>query len=197
MFGFDDRTRALLTGIRRAGSIAAAARAVGLDASNARRHLQLAQERAGARLVEARRGGRGGQNARLTRAALVWLGEGKLRGVAKEYDGEAGTTPIEVGRQTLHAAGRIPEGPVSLAVDPTSVVLARAAPDGTSARNHVRMTVERVRALSEGTYEVALRAGALALCAHVTRGARRELRLKEGSRVVASVKAVAVTASPV
>lgn len=192
MFGFDDRTRALLAAIRRAGNVAAAARALGLDPSNARRHLRTAEARAGARLVQARHGGRGGRNARLTPAALAWLGERRARGVALAYDEEEGVTPVSIGKRTLFAAGRHPEGPVVVAVDPAAVSLSRAPPGGTSVRNHLRVVVERIVPISEGTYEVRLVAGALRLRAHVTRGAMRDLRLREGSRVVAGVKATAV-----
>ena len=197
MFAFDDRTRALLTAIRRAGSIAAAARALGMDASNARRHLATAAERAGAPLVAARRGGADRGRASLTPNGVRLLGvsHGRLVGVAQAYDARAGVTPVRCGGRTLYAAGRIPEGPVELRIPPEHVVLARAAPDS-SARNALPAQVMTVTASEEGIYVIELQAGALRLASRVTRAARRELRLRPGSRVVAMLKATSLDIIP-
>lgn len=195
MHGFDDRTRALLEGIARTGSVAAAARLVGMDPSNARRHLRTAEARAGAALVQARRGGAARGAAWLTRAGRARLGPGaRLTGRALAFEPDAGTTPVLVGRRVLHVAGRVREGPVELRVRPEDVLLARRWTE-TSARNALRGSVASVRPAAEGTFLVDVAAGALRVQALVTRGALRELRLKEGSRVVAAVKATALRAT--
>ncbi|MEA3200118.1 MAG: hypothetical protein QOE90_1546 [Thermoplasmata archaeon] len=196
MFGFEARTRALLDAVRRHGNVAAAARSLGVDASNARRHLRTAGNRAGARLVVARRGGRGGRNARLTPAGLRLARAGALVGTAQAYDPEEGVTPVRVGARTLAVAGRLAPGPVELRVPPESVTLERpgARVAATSARNRVPAHVEALQRDGEGTWRVKLRAGSLALEARVVQGSVRDLRLRPGTRVVAVVKAVAVEA---
>lgn len=193
MFGFDDRTRALLVALARVGNVAAAAHAVGMDASNARRHLALASSRAGAPLVASRRGGSDGRNSTLTASGRRLLGARGLRGVALAYDREAGVTPVRVGRRVVLAAGRHGSGPVELDVPPESVALRRPGPSpGGSVRNEIPMRVEGLHEAAEGTWTVDLSSGSLRLRALVTRGAARELRLRKGSRVVAAIKAVAV-----
>lgn len=197
MLGFEDRTRAILFALWREGNVAAAARAVGLDASNARRHLRTAERRAGVRLVEARRGGRGGRNARLTGAGRAWLRLGALSGVVGEYDEAEGVTPVRVGRRVLHVAGRRPPGPAEVRVPAAAVALERPGARGEgSPRNRIPMRVDRIVAEGEGTFRVALVAGALRLESLVVRGAVRDLRLRRGSRVVAIVKAVAIEVAP-
>lgn len=198
MFGFEDRTRALLAAIWRHGSISAAAHGLGMDTSNARRHLRTAESRLGETLVASRRGGRDGRNTALTPAAKRLLRLDTLRGVARAYDEEAGTTPVHVGRRVLLAAGRHPEGPVEVHIPPESVTLRRAGPRRpSSARNEIPVRVEAVRPEGEGTYRLTLGAGELRLEALVVRGAMRDLRVREGSRLVAVVKAVAVRLQPV
>jgi molybdate transport repressor ModE-like protein/molybdopterin-binding protein len=195
MFGFDDRTRALLRAVWREGNIAAAARSVGLDPANAHRHLRTAERRHGVSLVDARHGGRGGRNARLTRQAKRLLDLRMLRGIAGAFDATEGVTPVRIGARTLAVAGRLTPGPVALRVPPESVILERAsAKDAASPRNRVPMRVDAIRERDEGTFVVALVAGALRLDSLVVRGAVRDLRLRPGSRVVAVIKAVAIEA---
>lgn len=196
MFGFDDRTRALLSAVAREGNVAAAARSLGLDPSNANRHLRTAARRAGRPLVVARRGGKDGRNARLTPDARRLVDLAGLRGDALEYDAERGVTPVRVGARELAVAGRVPRGPVALRIPPEAVVLERAPVAGAaSPRNRIPMRVASIAERGEGTYLVRLVAGALAFESLVVRGALRELRLRRGSRVFAVVKAVAIDAS--
>jgi len=75
------------------------------------------------------------------------------------------------------------------------VALARAAPGG-STRNHLPARVHAIEAGPDGTWRVRLAAGALRLDAAVTRGAVRALRLRPGSRVVASLKASTLRVRP-
>lgn len=197
MFGFDARTRALLAEVARQGNVSAAARAVGMDASNARRHLRVAEARAGSTLVRARRGGSDGMNAALTSAGRARLVAGTLRGVALAYDPRGGVTPVRVGRRVVYVAGPHPAGPVALQVPPESVALRRPGPRAHgSQRNEIPVRVEGVREQAEGTFLVRLAAGELALDSLVTRGALAELRIRRGSRLVAVVKAVAVRLTP-
>ncbi len=63
----DETLARLLLEVRRRGSLLAAARALGVSYSRAWERLARAERAAGAPLVEARRGGRGGGGARLTR----------------------------------------------------------------------------------------------------------------------------------
>jgi len=191
MFSFDERTRALLDAVTRLGSVSAAARSMGLDASNAHRHLRAAEARAGTRLVERRQGS---ARSHITRAARSRIGAGSrgLTGRALAFDAAEGTTPVVISRRMLHVAGRLPEGAVTLHVRPEDVTLTRTAP-ATSARNalpgHVVTLHEEER---EGTWRVDIACGGLRVTALITRGALRELRLRPGSRVVAVVKATAL-----
>lgn len=195
MFSFDDRTRALLAAIARHGSLAAGAHAVGMDTSNARRHLVAAKRRAGPPLVVSRRGGSDGRNTRLTAAGRRRLAAVGLTGVAGAFDAHAGVTPVRVGRRTLFVAGRVPMGAVGVQVPPEAVVLHRR-PSAGSARNEIPMRVVGVSPVAEGVYRVRLGAGSLQLESRVTRGALDELGIRKGSRLVASIKAVAVRVDP-
>lgn len=197
MFGFDDRTRALLEAVQRLGNVSAAAVSLGMDPSNAHRHLRAAERRMGARLVHSRRGGRGGRNARLAPAAKRMLRVDALRGVALPYDAAEGVTPIRVGRRVLFAAGPHPQGPVQVVVPPESIAIRRPGKgqEG-SPRNVLPARVLDVRPSGEGTFVVRLAAGEMRLESLVVRGALAALRLRPGSRVVAIVKAVALRVLP-
>lgn len=198
MMGFDSRTRILLDAIQETGSVSAAARAVGLDASNALRHIRTAEHRAGRALVARTRGGADRGHARLTAAGLAVLDSGSEGstwiGHAGPRDELAGVTPVRIGRRTLHAAARIPAGLVRVTIRAEDVALERPASGRgrTSVRNAVPVRVAAVTENASGTVRVDVVAGALRFAALVTRGAVRELRLREGSRVVATVKATAV-----
>lgn len=195
MFGFDQRTLALLAAVRRAGTISGGAALLGLDASNARRHLLRAEERLGLGLVEAARGGATRGSARLTPAAARLLGgKGKLCTVGT-YDALEGVTEVRTAGLSLWAAGRCPPGAAWLEVRPEDVVLQRERA-ASSARNALPARVLSLREEREGVVRVRLRAGPLRLDALVTKGALRELRLRPGSRVVASVKASALRVEP-
>lgn len=192
MFSFDARTHALLDAIGRLGSVSAAARVMGLDASNAHRHLRAAEARAGARLVERRQGS---ARSLLTRAARSRLGGSNgLAGCALAFDPAEGTTPVVISRRVLHVAGRLPEGAVALHLRPEDVTLTRSAP-ASSARNAFAGRVVTLREDErEGTWRADVACGGLSLQALITRGAIRDLRLRPGSRVFAVVKATALTA---
>lgn len=192
MFGFDDRTRAILDGVRRTGSFSAAARGLGLDASNARRHVRLAEARASARLVEAWPGGRGLPNARLTAVGKRFVARRALLGRVLSFDDEQGVSVVRVGSRDVLVAGRHEEGPVELEIPAEAVSLERA-PSG-SARSPRNAWPMRVESLVEedGVWRVRLVGGGLALESRVVRGALRDLRLRSGSRVIAVVKAVAI-----
>jgi molybdopterin-binding protein/molybdate transport repressor ModE-like protein len=193
MFGFDDRTKAILRAVWKHGNVSAAARSLGLDPANARRHVVTASTRHGAPLIENRVGGRGGQNAALTREGRRFLERAMIVGVAGEFDEEQGTTPIRVGSRALHAAGRCAPGRVEVRLRPESVAIERPGPrPATSARNRFPMRVDAIEPRDEGTFLVRLAGGSLRVEALVTRGAMRELRLRKGARVVATIKAVAI-----
>ncbi|GEM_PF-6226828 len=193
MFGFDARTRALLAALARQGTLAAAAREVGMDPSNARRHLRAAEARHGAPLVAATRGGASRGATRLRRAGRALLAPGLLAR-AEAYDAKEGVTPLRLGRRVLHAAGPAPTPTVRVAFRPEDVGLERPQKGrpARSVRNALPAVVERIEPSAEGTLRVRLLAGDLPLEARITRGALRELRLREGSRVVATLKATAI-----
>ena len=198
MLGFDDRTRAILDAVQRHGSLSAAARALGLDPANARRHVRTAERRAGARLVEARRGGRGARNAWLTPAARRRLGHQGIPGRVVAHDPEEGVSRVKVGAREILVAGEHAPGPVMLTVPPESVGLelpSERPREARSPRNAIPVRVQQVADEGNGAWRIVLAAGALRLESLVTRGAIRELRLRPGRRVVAVVKAVAVRVS--
>lgn len=197
MFAFEDRTRALLSGVEALGSVSAAARTIGMDASNAHRHLQTAEARLGRALVRRARGGAAGGSAELTRAGRrLVAGADGAPGVLAEvgaYDAREGTTRVEAAGRVLHAAGRHAPGWATLVVRGEDVALSRARPDAAaSARNALDARVEALAPSGEGVFRARLAAGRLRLDATLTRGAVRALRLRVGSRVVASVKASAL-----
>lgn len=127
----------------------------------------------------------------MTRAGKSRTTSGALHGRALVYDAQDGTTRVLVGRRALHVAGRWAPGPLAFSLPPEAVVLTREA-SASSARNAIPARVVSLRDATEGTVLVELTAGSLRLRALITRGARRELRLRNGSRVVALVKATAI-----
>ncbi|HLE47622.1 MAG TPA: TOBE domain-containing protein [Candidatus Thermoplasmatota archaeon] len=194
MFNFEARTKALLRGVWRLGSVSAAAANIGMDAANAGRHLRTAERRLGVRLLDRHRGGRGA-NAALTVAGRRYLDLAALRGVALGYDPDGGTTPIRVGGRTLFVAGLVAAGPVDVELKRESVALERGPirPGASSVRNRFPVRVERIVQTRDGIYEVGLTSGSLRLESLVVRGALRDLRLRVGSRVFATIKAVSIT----
>jgi len=197
MLTFEERTRAILDAVARLGSFSAAGRSLGLDAANARRHVRTAEERAGVALVEARRGGRGGRNATLTSAGRRLLGRRGLGGRVVGYDEGQGVSEVRVGAQPLFVAGEHAAGPVEVVVPPESVVLEASPPQGArSPRNAIPMRVEAIRPERDGVWRVRLARGALKLDALVVTGALRDLALRPGRRVHATVKAVAIRVRP-
>ncbi|MBI2077254.1 MAG: TOBE domain-containing protein [Euryarchaeota archaeon] len=196
-FGFEDRTRELLRGVWRHGSISAAASAVGMDAANAARHLRTAERRLATALVARHRGGRGAANARLTPQGRRMLELDSRRGVALLYLAKDGVTPVRLGGRLVFVAGRVAPGPVELQIRPDSVALDRQGrPHGTtSVRNRFAARVDRIEPASEGVFHVGLSAGSLAFESWIVRGAVRDLRLRRGSRVFATIKAVSLVAA--
>jgi molybdate transport repressor ModE-like protein/molybdopterin-binding protein len=196
-FRFEDRTRELLRGVWLQGTISAAAARIGMDPGNAVRHLRTAERRAGVPLVERRRGGRGGRNARLTRQARRFLEAATRIGTALAYDEDEGVTPVRIGGRILYAGGVVAAGPVDVEIRPESVALERSLGPRTrtSVRNRFPARVERVEPAADGVFRLELSAGALRLESLVVQGALRDLRLRVGSRVYATIKAVSIAAA--
>ncbi len=201
MLTFDARTARILDAIARLGSVSAAARELGLDASNTLRHLRTAERRAGAHLVARARGGAERGAASLTPAGRAVLGEAESDSwvaSAGMYVRADGVTPLTIGHRVLYAAGHVRAGPVRVTFRPEDVSVERPREGArrSSVRNAFAARISGVDARKEGIVTVHLVAGALRFSAHVTRGAVRELRLREGSRVIATLKATAVRATP-
>lgn len=197
MFSFESRTRELLRAVWVHGSVSAAAAELGMDASNATRHLRTAERRAGTRLVERRPGGRGGPNAHVTAAGRRVLNLRSQIAFALPYDDAQGATPLRIGSRLLFAAGRIPPGPADIYIRPEAVALERPAkrPPVSSVRNRFPARVDAIEPEAQGIFRVFLSAGALRLESRVVRGAVKDLRLRTGSRVYANIKAVSIAAS--
>ena len=151
----------------------------------------------GVALVAAHRGGRGGRNANLTAHARRIVQSGALGGLALGYSEADGVTPIRVAGRMLAAAGRIAPGPVEVSIAAQAVALERTAPKGaTSVRNRLPARVTSIEEASPGVLRVRLQSGALRLESLIVKAAQRDLRLRPGSRVYATIKAVNVTAVP-
>lgn len=195
-FSFDLRTKELLRGVWGHGSVSAAAARIGMDPANALRHLRTAERRAGVALVERRRGGRG-DHARLTATGRRRLGTRSHAGVALPFEPDDGVTPIRLGGRTLYAAGVVAEGPVDVVIPPEAVALERGPASSSSVRNRFPARVGRISPAKDGVFRVRLTSGSLALHALVVRGSIRDLRLRVGSRVWATVKASSLHVSAI
>jgi molybdate transport repressor ModE-like protein len=195
-FGFHARTRALLEGVQSLGTISAAAARIGMDPSNASRHLSTAERRNGVTLVRRHRGGKAARNATLTAAGRRLLDVRARPGVALDYDPHEGVTPVRIGGRRLYLGGYHAPGPVELEIRSEAVALERPARDrpASSVRNRLAARVSRIERRADGLFSVGLTAGSLAFEALVVQGAVRDLRLRAGSRVHATVKAVSLRA---
>lgn len=123
----------------------------------------------------------GAENVYAGRATIITSGD----------DGELGTLRFESGALKLVAVGEYAGGSCHAVIRGEDVVLARARPGPSSARNVLEGRVREVAgegALARVTVDVA----GTVLVATVTAGAVRELELAAGVPVVATVKATAV-----
>jgi molybdopterin-binding protein len=131
-----------------------------------------------------------------TAAAAEFLGAenvyaGRATTITSGNDGELGTLRFASGALSLVAVGEYTDGPCHAVIRGEDVVLARARPGPSSARNVLEGQVLEVAgegALARVTVDVA----GTTLVATVTAGAVRELGLVAGVPVVAAVKATAV-----
>ena len=131
-----------------------------------------------------------------TAAAAEFLGAenvyaGHATTITSGDDGELGTLRFESGVLKLVAVGEYADGPCHAVIRGEDVVLARARPGPSSARNVLEGRVHEVAgegALARVTVDV----GGTVLVATVTAGAVSELGLASGVPVVATVKATAV-----
>jgi len=198
----------LLRAIDDAGSINAAATALGRSYSRAQQRI-VELEGAFGDLVERKRGGSGGGGSRLTDDARSLLSRydrlrAEFSGVAEtaetvlsgrviERDGELATVETPAG--TLRAL--VPEDgdEVRLTLRADAVTLQSPSrspdPDRTSARNRIEgtvLTVDAGEAVALVTVDVG---GGVTLSALVTDASVEKLRLHRGTPVVASFKATA------
>lgn len=210
-FGADDA--ALLRAIDDAGSLNAAADALGRSYSRAHKRLGELEAAFGA-LVEAQRGGAGGGGSVLTDEARRLLArferlrtefsgvtdvdETVFEGQIVERTGELAVVETAAGR--LRALAPPGATAVSVTVRADTVVLhdvdAAPPPSETSARNRFTGTVVDVDE-QEAIASIGLDVGAdHPLVALVTAASKRALDLRSGTEVVASFKTTATRATP-
>lgn len=123
----------------------------------------------------------GAENVYAGRAAIITRGD----------DGTLGTLRFESGALALTAVGEYAGGPCHAVIRGEDVVLARARPGPSSARNVLEGCVHEIA--GEGALaRVSMEVAGTVLVATVTAAAVRELELSAGVPVVATVKATAV-----
>ncbi len=198
----------LLSGVAREGSLAAAARAVGISRDKAIDRLHRLTVLAAAPVGVAKRGGRGHGGSRLTAAGWTILREGsEARSLPRQpargattlgvvFQGRFTPSPVpqvRVGpRLALVVGFRAPPGErVRIAIDPESVLVARRR-FPTSARNVLPGRLVRLRPLPGGLVHASIGIGPLRVFSLVTSSAVRSLGLRAGSKVVVYVKASAI-----
>lgn len=197
---------ALLRAIGRTGSVAAAARMVGISRDRAVYRLERLRAARGAPAVQARRGGSGHGGSRLTRGAAALLaraersGRPRGEGLATRLQGTyvGGAQPrlrLADGAFLAVAFRGRPGAPVRVAVPAESVVLARR-PFASSARNRLRAEVRRLERRGAGRWVVHLQAAGALWRVAVTPASVRSLRLAPGARVYLMVKATAIRRRP-
>ena len=131
-----------------------------------------------------------------TAAAAEFLGAenvyaGRATIITRGDDGELGTLHFESGALALTAVGEYAGGPCHAVIRGEDVVLARARPGPSSARNVLEGCVHEIA--GEGALaRVSMEVAGTVLVATVTAAAVRELELSAGVPVVATVKATAV-----
>jgi len=210
---FEGDDAALLRAIDDAGSLNAAANALGRSYSRAHKRLSRLEESFGS-LVESRRGGTGGGGSALTdrgRALLVRFERLRsgLSGVAEveetvlpgeviERTGEIATVETEAGRLRALVPGDATAVFVTIRADTVTLQDADAAPPAaeTSARNRFVGTVRDVER-GESVVTAAVEVGAdRPLAALITARSSEVLGLHQGAAVVASFKTAATRATP-
>jgi molybdopterin-binding protein/molybdate transport repressor ModE-like protein len=199
----------LLEAVAREGSLAAAARAIGIHRDRGVYRMERLGRIAGGPVLAADKGGAARGSSRLTRRGWALLHRSATAGPAAA---DAAGRPSPVGPTILsgrftrrpYPAVRLPGGislavgfraadgqSVRVAVDPESVLLARRA-FATSARNVLHGRVGRRRVVPGGLVRIDLHVGPVRLASLVTRRAVRSLRLAPGSPVVLFIKATAL-----
>ncbi len=121
-----------------------------------------------------------------------------LRGRIEEVEDGALIVRLDSGGSLEVAGEGAPGGSVQVAYRPEDVVIGPLGAAGaavTSARNRFDATVTRVRPQG-GLVRLRLEADRLSLVALITRGAREDLGLEVGARVVAQIKATALHVFP-
>ncbi|HEV2231352.1 MAG TPA: TOBE domain-containing protein [Thermoplasmata archaeon] len=206
---------ALLDRIARVGSVARAARALGISRDRAVYRLLRLARASGGPMVEGRRGGAGQGSTALTPAGLELLTGGRVGPIALGRGSppgpgspivwtgryRAGPEPtVELsGGLRVSVAFEAAEGePVAIALDPSAVLLVRfGGTVATSARNRWSGTVVRIGPAGPKAAYVDLRIGRRRLRAEVTEGSVRALGLRKGGRCEALVKATAIRRMPI
>jgi molybdate transport system regulatory protein len=212
-FGADDA--ALLRAIDDAGSVNAAASALGRSRARATGRLDDLEAAFGS-LVERTRGGAGGGGTALTggardllarfdrlRAALSGVAaaeEAVLDGRVVDRDGELATVTTAVGDLRALAPAGADRVQVSLRADAVTLHAPDEAPPagGTSARNRLAGTVievERGESVAHVRVDVAGADGSATLVALVTLESVERMGLASDSEVVATFKATATRAT--
>lgn len=209
---FDASDAALLRAIAEHGSVSAAARELGRSRARAGRRLD-ALESAFGELVERKRGGADGGGTRLTdegatllarfdrrrdaHAALTEATETVLDGAVVDRTGELAVVETPAGTLRAVCPPDATAVVVTVRADAVTLHAPAASPDedATSARNHLRGTVE---AVERGTAlaRVTVAVGETTLVALLTAESVARLELTQGSPVTASVKATATRATP-
>lgn len=211
---FDASDAALLRAVDEAGSLNAAADALGRSYSRAHERL-TALEAAFGPLVERQRGGPGGGGSRLTdrgrevlaafdrlRTAYSGIAEVEatvLPGTVVSRDGELGTVETPAGRVRALVPAGADDVDLRLRADAVTLHATGAAPPGgaTSARNRFEGTVvavDRGESVARVTVDVGTPDPLVAL---VTMASVEKLQLEPGRPVVASFKATATRGTAV
>lgn len=208
---FTERDAALLRAIDDAGSLNAAAEALGRSYSRSQRRVVELEDAFG-QLVERHRGGSGGGGSSLTVAAETLLAEFSrleaefsgvtevaetvLEGRVRHRTGELGTVDTDAGTVRALVPADTDHVRVAIRADAITLHPPAAVPEGeTSARNEFRGTVTDIVA-GDAVARVTLDIGAdTDLLVLVTRTSIETLSLSIGDSVAASFKATATRAS--
>ena len=199
----------LLRAIDRTGSVAGAARSLGMPRDRAVYRIERLRGELGGPVLVARRGGAGHGTSRLSAAARRWLASvapalvlrRARRGPRSVLVGRYRSGPdpfVEVRGRPVYVDFVAREGErVGVAVDPEAIVVASAR-FPTSARNVWDGVVLSVRPVRDGPGRrlVQVRALGARLAAAVTPASSARLGLAAGRRVVLYAKATALRRAP-
>lgn len=119
-----------------------------------------------------------------------------LRGRIEVVEDGALIVRLDSGQSLVAVGEGVPGDSVQVAYRPEDVVIGPPGAAATSARNRFDVTVERVRPQG-GLVRLRLGGDGLSLVALITRGAREDLGLEVGTRVVTQFKATALHVFPV